>query len=75
MAVSQQCRSHSTADLVPAAVLFNERSLRVNNYVFFYGGAAGYAVSRDGSRFLVNRMTREPAAGPIQIVVNAAALQ
>ena len=47
----------------------------MNNYVFFYGGAAGYAVSRDGSRFLVNRMTREPAAGPIQIVVNAAALR
>jgi serine/threonine protein kinase len=55
--------------------LFKETSLRVNNYVFFYGGAAAYAPSRDGQRFLVNRMTREPAAGPIQIVVDAAALR
>ena len=58
-----------------ATVLFTERSLRVNNYVFFYGGAAGYAVSKDGSRFLVNRLLREPVAGPIQIVVDPAALR
>ena len=59
----------------PPVALFKEPSLRVNNYVFFYGGAAVYAPSRDGQRFLVNRMTREPAAGPIQIVVDAAALR
>ena len=55
--------------------LFRERSLRVNNYLFFYGGAAGYDVARDGSRFLVNRMLREPAAGPVQIVLDAPALR
>ena len=66
-----------SADGAPGTpiTLFKEPSLRLNNYVFFYGGAAAYAASRDGKRFLVNRMTREPAAGPIQIVIDAAALR
>jgi hypothetical protein len=55
--------------------LFKEPSLRVNNYVFFYGGAAAYAVSRDGSRFLVNRLTKEPSVGPIHLVLDAAVLR
>ena len=55
--------------------LFKEPSLRLNNYPFFYGGAAAYAVSRDGSRFLVNRLTKEPSAGPIQLVIDPAALR
>jgi Tol biopolymer transport system component len=50
--------------------LFTEPSLKINNSLFFYGGAAGYDVTADGSRFLVNRLTREPGAGPIHIVVN-----
>jgi serine/threonine protein kinase/Tol biopolymer transport system component len=51
--------------------LFTEPSLRVNNSMFFYGGAAGYDVSRDGKRFLVNRLIREPTAGPLHVVLNA----
>jgi dipeptidyl aminopeptidase/acylaminoacyl peptidase len=51
--------------------LFSEPSLRINNSVYFYGGAAGYDVSRDGQRLLVNRLTTEPTAGPIQIVIGA----
>jgi eukaryotic-like serine/threonine-protein kinase len=56
-------------------ILFRERSLRINNSARFYGGAPAYSVTSDGSRFLVNRMTREPAAGPLQIVLGAAALR
>ena len=52
------------------APLFTEPSLRVNNNLYYYGGAAGYDVAADGSRFLVNRLTREPAAGPIHLVLN-----
>ncbi len=65
------------SDGTPAApiALFKEPSLRVNNYVFFYGGAAGYAVARDGLHFLVNRLTREPQTGPIQLVINPAGLK
>jgi Tol biopolymer transport system component len=59
----------------PPVALFKEPSLRVNNYVFFYGGAAAYAVSRDGSRFLVNRLTKEPSVGPIHLVLDAAVLR
>ena len=61
-----------TDELVPGrpVALFTEPSLRANNNVFFYGGAAGYDVTPDGKRFLVNRMTREPGAGPIHIVLN-----
>jgi Tol biopolymer transport system component len=50
--------------------LFAEPSLRTNNNLFFYGGAAGYDVTPDGQRFIVNRMTREPGAGPIHVVLN-----
>jgi dipeptidyl aminopeptidase/acylaminoacyl peptidase len=50
--------------------LFTELSLRTNNNLFFYGGAAGYDVTPNGQRFLVNRMIREPGAGPIHVVVN-----
>ena len=51
--------------------LFTEPSLRVNSSVFFYGGAAAYDVVADGSRFLINRMTKQPAAGPLHMVINA----
>jgi Tol biopolymer transport system component len=51
--------------------LFNEPSLRINNSVFFYGGAAAYDVDREGRRFLVNHLKREPTAGPIHVVLNA----
>lgn len=59
-------------ELRPArpAALFDEPSLRTNNNVFFYGGAAGYDVTPDGQRFIVNRMTGAPGAGPIHIVLN-----
>ena len=50
--------------------LFTEPSLRTNNNLFFYGGAAGYDVTPNGQRFLVNRMIREPGSGPIHVVVN-----
>ena len=65
------------ADDTPATPvrLFTEPSLKVNNSVFFYGGAAAYDVSADGSRFLINRMTKQPAAGPLQMVINALALR
>ena len=51
-------------------VLFTEPSLKPNNSLFFYGGAAGYAVAPDGKRFLINRMLRAPGPGPIHIVLN-----
>jgi serine/threonine protein kinase/Tol biopolymer transport system component len=51
--------------------LFTASSLRVNNSMFFYGGAAAYDVDRDGRRFLVNHLKREPTAGPIHVVLNA----
>jgi Tol biopolymer transport system component len=51
--------------------LFSEPSLRANNSLFFYGGAAGYDVAPDGKRFLVNRMIRQPSGGPLQVVLNA----
>jgi Tol biopolymer transport system component len=50
--------------------LFTERTLRTNNNIFYYGGAAGYDVTPDGQRFLVNRLTQEPTAGPIHLVLN-----
>ena len=50
--------------------LFTERTLRTNNNVFYYGGAAGYDVTPDGARFLVNRLTQEPTASPIHLVLN-----
>ena len=50
--------------------LFTERTLRTNNNVFYYGGAAAYDVTPDGKRFLVNRLTQEPTAGPIHLVLN-----
>jgi Tol biopolymer transport system component len=50
--------------------LFTERTLRGNNNVFYYGGAAAYDVTPDGKRFLVNRLTREPTGGPIHLVLN-----
>ena len=64
-------------DMAPGTpvALFREPSLRLNNYVLFYGGAAAYAAAPDGSRFLVNRLTREPTAGPIHVVVDAAAIR
>jgi Tol biopolymer transport system component len=38
---------------------------------FFYGGVAGYVVSNDGQRFLVNRIIRgEGTAEPINLVLN-----
>jgi serine/threonine protein kinase len=38
---------------------------------FFYGGVAGYVVSNDGQRFLVNRISRgEGTAEPINLVLN-----
>ena len=62
-----------SADEVTAGVpvpLFTERTLRSNNNVFYYGGAAAYDVTPDGKRFLVNRLTREPTGGPIHLVLN-----
>jgi len=50
--------------------LFTERTLRTNNNVFYYGGAAGYDVTPDGARFLVDRLTQEPTASPIHLVLN-----
>jgi Tol biopolymer transport system component len=50
--------------------LFTEPTLRRNNNVFYYGGAAAYDVTPDGKRFLVNRLTREPTGGPIHLVLN-----
>ena len=70
--VRHQVRSGlSTEDII----FFRERSLRINNSARFYGGALAYSVTSDGSRFLVNRMMCEPAAGPLQIVLGAAALR
>ena len=65
------------ADDTPATPvrLFTEPSLKVNSSVFFYGGAAAYDVSADGSRFLINRLTKQPAAGPLHMVINALALR
>jgi serine/threonine protein kinase/Tol biopolymer transport system component len=38
---------------------------------FFYGGVAGYVVSKDGQRFLVNRVIKgETTAEPISLVLN-----
>ena len=51
--------------------LFTERSLQINNSLFFYGAAAAYDVDGLGKRFLVNHLKREPTAGPIHVVVNA----
>ncbi|HJR58897.1 MAG TPA: protein kinase [Vicinamibacterales bacterium] len=58
-------------ELIPGTPmpLFTELTLGTNNNVFFYGGAAGYDVTSDGKRFLVNRLTREPSAGPLHVVV------
>jgi Tol biopolymer transport system component len=50
--------------------LFTERTLRNNNNLFYYGGAAAYDVTSDGQRFLVNRLTQEPTAGPIHLVLS-----
>ena len=50
--------------------LFTEPSLKTNNVIFFYGGAPGYDVTPDGNRFLVNRMIREPGAGPMYVILN-----
>lgn len=50
--------------------LFTEPTLRVNNNLFFYGGASAYDVTADGKRFLVNRLTRAPTGGPIHLVLN-----
>jgi Tol biopolymer transport system component len=50
--------------------LFTEPTLRTNNHLFYYGGAAGYDVAADGSRFLVNRLTRAPEGGPIHMILN-----
>lgn len=54
----------------PPVALFTEPTLATNNNPFFYGGAAAYDVSADGQRFLVNRLTREPTSGPINLVLN-----
>ena len=50
--------------------LFNEPSLKTNNSLFFYGGAAGYDVTPDGKSFFVNRLIRAPGPGPIHVVIN-----
>ena len=50
--------------------LFTERTLRTNNNVFYYGGAAAYDVTADGKRFLVNRLTQEPTASPVHLVLH-----
>lgn len=62
----------TAADVIPGipVPLFTEPTLRRNNSVFYYGGSAAYDVSKDGSRFLVNRLTREPTAGPVNLVLN-----
>jgi Tol biopolymer transport system component len=59
-------------ELIPGTPLplFTEPTLGTNNNVFFYGGAAGYDVTPDGKRFLVNRLTREPSAGPLHVIVH-----
>jgi len=62
-----------SSDDVSAGVpvpLFTERTLRTNNNVFYYGGAAAYDVTPDGRRFLVNRLTQEPTAGPLHLVLH-----
>jgi Tol biopolymer transport system component len=69
MAVSVTLSRDDVKAGVPSA-LFTEPTLRTNNNVFYYGGAAGYDVTADGRRFLVNRLTREPTAGPIHVVLN-----
>ena len=69
MAVPVTVGTDEVSPGVPLA-LFTEPSLRTNNNVYYYGGAAAYDVSRDGLRFLVNRLTREPSAGPIHLVIN-----
>jgi Tol biopolymer transport system component len=62
----------TTNELIPGvpAPLFTEPTLRTNNHLFYYGGAAGYDVATDGSRFLVNRLTRAPESGPIHVILN-----
>ena len=50
--------------------LFREPSLKTNNSLFFYGGAAGYDVTPDGKTFFVNRLIRAPGPGPIHVVIN-----
>jgi hypothetical protein len=64
--------SIENGELAPGrpVTLFTEPSLKTNNSIFFYGGAAGYDVTADGSRFLVNRMMRTPGAGPLHVIVN-----
>jgi eukaryotic-like serine/threonine-protein kinase len=61
------------ADFTASApvALFTDAGLRVNNSLFFYGGAHGYDVAADGKRFLVNHLTRVPSGGPMTIVLNA----
>ena len=50
--------------------LFTEPSLRTTGNLFYYGGAAGYDVMPDGKRFVVNRLTQQPTAGPIHLILN-----
>ena len=54
--------------------LFTEHTLRTNNNISYYGGAAGYDVTLDGAPFLVNRLTQEPTRGadPTRVELGAA---
>jgi hypothetical protein len=38
--------------------------------LFCLGWSGGYSVSRDGRRFLIMRMTSDPLAAPIEMVLN-----
>ncbi|MEX2270227.1 MAG: protein kinase [Vicinamibacterales bacterium] len=70
MAAPVEIRAGSLSSGTPS-MLFTERSLRISNSAFFYGGAANYDVTRDGQRLLINRLVREPSVGPLQIVLHA----
>jgi Tol biopolymer transport system component len=50
--------------------LFSDSTLRVNNGLFFYGGAAAYDVEAGGRTFLINRMVRAPGPGPLHVILN-----
>ena len=50
------------------SALFRLETLRTN--VHFYGGMANYAPSRDGQRFLINRVVKGTGLSPINVVLN-----
>ncbi len=53
-----------------AQTLFTDSTLKVNNGLFFYGGAAAYDVEAGGRTFLINRMIHAPGPGPLHVIIN-----